>query len=842
MPLRLSKRTSFVLFVLFLSVNSAYGVDVFFLDNGLRLILEERPGTGVVALQIWVKVGSKYERHENSGITHFIEHLIFKGSKNLKANEIAANIEALGGSINAYTSYDNTVYHVVIPKESFVDGFLLLNEAVFNPTFPEEEIEKEKKVVIEEIRMGEDDPEKKLYKELFSLAYGECPYGRPIIGCPETVSLFSREDIVSYFEEHYGANTTTLVVVGDFEKEKVLKLAKDTVGQLKTGKRDYIATSCARPKGLVKIIRRNVLESYLAISYPIPNILHEDIPALKVVSALLTAGESSRLILELKNNRRIITGASSFVFAPEDEGLFVVYMNFKGQDYRNVIEAVEAEIKRLAKKVEEWELIKAKNQIRASYVYGSETPQGRARMLGYYATLTSDVYFVDKFLKKVEMVGPEDVKRVVERYISENMRTTVCILPIEDEKESNPYYGELRNGLRYVINRKTDAPLFAFSIGFIGGVKDEPPKKNGIFNVLSKMFLKGTKKKTAFELATSIDTLAGYVDPFCGYYLFGLSGKFMSKDFRDALSLLKEMLLETEFREEELRSVKNEIFSELRLKEDDPFSYSFRRFHSLLYKDHPYGKDPSGTFEDVASITIEDLRSIYETHVSPKNCVLAISGDLDVHEVEKLIKELFSNWTGPKKELKKEKITTQTGSVHLEKEIFQTHMIFGFPGVAFTEEDRFKMEIIDAILSGMGGRIYRVLREKNPYAYATSFFNQMGFDSGSIGIYAAFDPANLNNVRTAVEKELESLMKDGFSLKEIDRAKKYLVGNYLISMQSNSFIAHRMMVDTIYGLGHDFFKRWPKRIMEVTPFELNEALKKYLRPEKSLVVTVGKRP
>ncbi|MGD0232811.1 MAG: pitrilysin family protein, partial [Syntrophorhabdales bacterium] len=187
------------------------------LDNGLTCILEKRKGTGVVAIQVWVKVGSRNEADRVAGITHFIEHLIFKGTDKGGGYEIAPRIEAMGGSINAFTSYDNTVYHIVIPAPAFGTGLQLLTDSVRRPAFPEKELEKEKRVIIEEIKMGEDDPQRKLFNELFLASYPGHPYGRPIIGYRESVSAIGRADILSYFREHYTPRNMVLVVAGDFD-------------------------------------------------------------------------------------------------------------------------------------------------------------------------------------------------------------------------------------------------------------------------------------------------------------------------------------------------------------------------------------------------------------------------------------------------------------------------------------------------------------------------------------------------------------------------------------------------------------------------------------------------
>ncbi len=199
----------------------------FKLNNGLKCLFEQRKGTGVVAIQVWVKVGSKYEADRQAGITHFIEHLIFKGSGEAEGYEIAPKIEALGGNINAFTSYDNTVYHIVVPEDAFETGLELLVGAVKSPRFPDKEIAKEKKVIIEEIKMGEDHPQRKLFKELFSLSYEGHPYGRPIIGFEQTVSSTERPDIMAYFNEHYTIDNMVVVVIGDFDEAKGKKLLEE---------------------------------------------------------------------------------------------------------------------------------------------------------------------------------------------------------------------------------------------------------------------------------------------------------------------------------------------------------------------------------------------------------------------------------------------------------------------------------------------------------------------------------------------------------------------------------------------------------------------------------------
>jgi zinc protease len=818
-------------------------MNTFSLDNGLQYILEERKGTGVVAVQVWVKTGSMYEEGKTAGITHFIEHLIFKGTEKVKSNEMASRIESLGGNINAFTSHDNTVYHIVVPKDAFEEGFSILIDAVKNPAFPEEELEKEKKVILEEIKMGEDDPQRKLFKELFSLSYKGNPYGRPIIGYEDTVKGISRDDIRKYFKTHYSPDNMVIVITGDFEEKKAGELIKEHLA----GKSIDNKVSFAKKEGneangsKEKLIEQNIRESYLAFSYNIPSITNEDMPALEVLGTILGDGESSRLQQQLKNKKGIVTDSSTYLFIPKEEGLFIIYATFKGKDYSLIVKEIEKEISRLRKEgPTPLEIQKAKNMIRASYVYSTETVQGKARQIGNFQTLTGDPHFVDNFLAKVDRVSADDIIRVLDKYIKGEYKALVALLP---KNSLNPYTFKLKNGLKCVVNKEPASPTFAFRIGFIGGVKEEAAGENGIFNVLSKMLLKGTKDKNAAKIAQEIDFLAGNVSAFSGKNTFGLSGRFLSKDIKEVFSLLKDLLTSTDLKKEELKKVKEEVFSEIRQRDDDPVGYTFMRFNEILFKGHPYSKDPKGIESDVESLKLSELEKVYKKFITPSNAVLAISGDVDEKKVEDLFQKMFSDWSGEVSVLQNKPVLPVNGSTqHIDKEIMQTHLVFGFLGPGVGNKDRYAIEVMDSILSGMGGRIHKILREEKPYAYALTFFNQMAFEAGGMGIYIGTDKKLTEEVRKIVKAEIERIAKEGFTEKEVQDAKRYLIGTHYISMQANSAKATSMCLDTIYGLGPGYFKAWPKHIEAIKKEDVDRVAKKYLLLDRMVDVAVGGKP
>jgi len=826
--------------ICFLLSERVFAMNIVSFGSGLKLVLEKRPGSGVVAAQIWVKVGSKYEDEKVAGITHFIEHLIFKGTEKLKGNAFATRIESLGGSVNAFTSYDDTVYHVIVPRSAFPEGLELLLESVKNPVFPENEIEKERQVILEEIKMGEDDTQRKLFKELFAASYHGHPYGRPVIGFAGTLSHMTRADIVDYYRVHYTPDNIAVVVVGDFDEKAAKKTVERYFGDGEKPTQDRPSLSMQPFKGeddVVRVIEKDLREDYLALAYRIPEITHKDIPALEVLGTLLAGGESSRLVQSLKRRMGLVTGISTYVFSPKEEGLFVIYATFSGKERDEILRVTDSELeKTLSVSPSQREIEKAKNMIKASYIYAAETVQGKARQIGDFQTLTGDPQFLDAFIHAIDKVSIEDIQKVYRTYLVGKKR---AVVHMKSRKQDNPFTKELPNGMKCVINKNKASQSFAFRVGFVGGLKEEPAGRNGAFNVLARLLLKGTHKKDARTIAEEIDFLAGDISPYNGRNLFGVSGKFLSKDIKRVFALLREILIETNLKKEELVKVKEEVLSGIRQRDDDPVGYTFLRFNEMIYKRHPYSRDPSGTERDVQDINIEELKELYQRFVTPSGSVIAISGDVDEKEVFSFFSGLFSGWSGKKNELARVSAAAAPQKAVIEKNIMQTHMIFGFLAPGLIDEDRYAVEVMDSILSGMSGRIHKVLREENPYAYAVTFFNQMAYEVSGMGIYIGTDAKYVSDVERIAKAEIARILEEGFTDEEVVKGKNYLIGNHYIRMQANSGIATSMCFDVLYGLKSNSFKLYPAYIDGITPDNVNRAARKYLLPDVMVQMSVG---
>ena len=446
------------------------------LKEGLRCILEKRKDVGVVAVQVWVKVGSRYEDDRIAGITHFIEHLIFKGTEKGEGFEIAPRIEALGGSINAFTSYDNTVYHIVIPTKAFDQGFGLLTESVKSPAFPQGEIEKEKKVVIEEIKMGEDDPQRKLFKELFSASYSRPPLRQAHHRHRGVRFRYDqRADILSYFKTHYSprpCRSSWWVILTKSRCWDCSRSAFQAWPLRASGAADRGHRGGPRPRagedrgeGCGRELSRPLLSRRVvhAPRYSGPRCAFQDphgrrqlAPAVDSEAQGRDSHRHGHLPLRAPGRRSLRNRS-----------------HLQGTGLRAAFTCLERELERLSKGgVEQWEIEKAKNLVRASYVYGEETVQGKARLVGNFDTLADDPDYAEKYLEAIGRVDTNDVTRVLDTYILGRPKAVAALLP---KKAPNPCTFHLENGFRCIYNRNTASPSFSFMIGFMGVSRRSAP-------------------------------------------------------------------------------------------------------------------------------------------------------------------------------------------------------------------------------------------------------------------------------------------------------------------------------------------------------------------------------
>jgi len=849
------------------------GAERFTLDNGFTVILKQDRSAPVAAVQVWVKTGSANETEEEAGITHLIEHMIFKGTPSRSTGEIAGTIEAAGGHINAYTSFDRTVYYVEIPSSQLDTGLDVLLDAVQHSLFDAEELEREKEVVLEEYRRSLDIPETQLGWDMMALCFQKHPYRRPIIGYEKTIHSFDRKAILAYMDKWYTPRNMVLAAVGDFDTETALKTIKALVKDFpeRTGK------SPSRPEeppqtDLRKIVKEDrVQQVYLNLAWHIPALTHEDMYPLNILEIILGHGKTSRLYTRLKMDANLVYDVSAGAYALEDPGLFSLDAALGPDKLDAALKAIGEEISRITvEPVSDAELTQARTISEADFIFDMEDMAGQARTLAFFQTMTGDMYHADHYLDHIKKVTRADVLRAADKYFRpENLsigimtpkgtrirleNKAVAALFKQPEPESLPKAvkkpsGEpepamvvLPNGMRLIVKENHRLPEVSMTAAFLGGTRLETPGKWGISGFAAEMLTRGTQKRTAAQIAAAVESWAGRLNGFSGRNSLGVSGKFLSKDLYAGLELLAGALLNPDFPPSEIDKVREDILANIRAKKDRPTSELFDLFYKTLYPNNPYGHPQTGTAETIGSITRSDLQTWYPSVALPSNLVLTVVGDLNKDQLIPYVKTLFTTFSPSDRILPTiapEPPLKEARAAHIKRPGAQTHLVVGYLGAGVGSRLDAPMSLVKTALAGQGGRLFTDLRDKQSLAYAVTAFRSPGLGTGAFGAYMACDPTKAEAATKGIFGELDRIREKGLTEKELEDARSYLLGNLQIGLQTNGSQAMQMTLDELYGLGYNHLPAHIREIEAVTLDDVQNAAREIILPGKYVLVTVG---
>ena len=852
------------------------------LDNGLTVLVKETPGTKVATVQIWVEAGSIYEEKREAGITHLIEHMIFKGTPTRAPGEVAGAIEAVGGQINAYTSYEYTVYHATLSSRNWSEALEVLTDAVLHSNFDPEELAREKKVVLEEIRMRKDRANIVLFQELMAHAYTAHPYRLPVSGTAESVSAISREDILRYMQKHYHPDNFTVVVVGDVRVQQVVDKVNSLMAELprSDAQPPTIPREPAQKTTRLFALSEDVNQTQLALAFPGSAFKGQDAAILDVMTSILASGETSRLYTKLRNDKGLVYRIDGSAFTPRDPGLLEFTATLEADKITPVLEETLTEIFRMKhSKVSDEELERAKRNLESDFIFNLERAEGQARVLGSFEFLTGDPR-EDKYLERVRAVSKEDIQRVAAFYLKGEHLTVGTIAPfgttlalnksqlakIIAKAEAAAKLGQpasqvsgtfltgvhrfvLKNGIRLLVRENHDVPTVSIRGVLPGGLHSETASTNGAFAFISELLAKGTQRLSAEELARQVANMAGSLGGFNGKNTFGVKGDFLSRFTNEGLALVRDVLLTPAFAPAEAEKIRPELLSQLKNQEDSLPSLAFKEFNKRLFMGHPYGLNTQGDETVIRNVTVVELKRLYEQHARPEALVLAVAGDVDAEKVKESVEALFSAWpmTPPEKSQVQESalppdVPSGPDVVNISRDKQQVHIIIGFVGTTLNNEDRYGLEVLDTALSGQSGRLFTELRDKQSLAYSLSSFSLLGLDTGSFGIYIGTSPDKKDEAIKAVWQQLYRVMEEPLSEEELTKAKNVLISNYELGLQTRGNQALEMALNETYGLGQDFGNRYVHAIEQVDAQTVRAMAHKYIRPGNYVQVTVGANP
>src|SRR5882762_6520297 len=500
------------------------------LPDGLTIIVQEDRSAPVASVQAWCATGSiEEDQHLGAGLSHILEHMLFKGTKTQSANQIAQSIQDVGGYINAYTSFDRTVFWIDVPKDGVVTALKVLSDAMMNSNLPPDEYKKEQEVIRREFAMGMDDPDRMTGLLLFATAYQRHPYRFPVIGELEIYNQLTQEQVMQYYKTRYVPNNLKFVVVGDVDAEKV----RQQLAELFKPYPEESLKPLFIPAEPPQLGRREVHQEFatelthLSLAWHIPELTNPDVPALDLLSTILGEGRSSRLYRRVREEAGLAFSISAFSYTPGDPGLFGIDATIdpkKRQAAEQLALHIVDDVKHAGVTADE--LAKAQKIMLSHHLGALTTMRGQASDIGSNWLLTRNLNFSRDYLDAVQKVSLDEIKRVAAQYLTENNLTVISLNPKGSlaTKTQGPKVAaageiqkfELSNGLRLLVREDPRLPLVAMGAVFRGRCLAESPQDNGITHLMAKVLLKGTKKRTAEQIATELESVGGSISSDAG--------------------------------------------------------------------------------------------------------------------------------------------------------------------------------------------------------------------------------------------------------------------------------------------------------------------------------------
>lgn len=387
------------------------------LPSGLNLASTELKNTELAAVNVLVKVGSRYETPKQNGISHLLEHMSFKGTKTRSAKQIAEEFEYIGAYFNAYTSREHTLYYAVAVKEHLEKITDLLSDIIINSSYDETELLKEKEVVLQEIAQTNDSPEELVYDHMIAKAFSGQPMGASILGSEENVKNFSRQDILNYVEQHYNAKKTIVSVAGNFSHDVCLELFENKFANISQKSESETCIKANYTPGLV-LKEKDLEQVHVSICFPGPSFSDSSLYAGNLFSSILGDGMSSRLFQEVREKRGLVYHINSYLSPFTDMGLFGIILSATPENTSEVLKVTADVLHSMVEEISDYEFDKVKNRLKSSIIMSRESTSQRSSELANDLAIYGRYIEPDEIIRKVDSLTIEDIKTFAKNLLS----------------------------------------------------------------------------------------------------------------------------------------------------------------------------------------------------------------------------------------------------------------------------------------------------------------------------------------------------------------------------------------------------------------------------------------
>jgi zinc protease len=827
------------------------------LPNGLIGLAKEDAAAGLVSAQVWVKTGSIHEGPWlGTGLSHYLEHMIFKGTARRGPLAISAEVQAAGGNINAYTTFDHTVYYIDGPAESaglFLD---VLADMVFHPALDAAEVKRERDVILREIDMGMDDPHRRVMEGLFGLAFRQHPYRYPVIGVRALFAGLGREDLAAYHAARYAPNNVVVVLGGAVSAEEARKLVGKYFGALEP-RRLPVPVVMAEPAQLAgrrQVERGEVNVVRGAVAYKIPGLAHEDAPALDMLACALGGGQSSLLWQKLREELKLVHHISTGNWNPGEAGLcWMSYLCDAGK--REAVEAaLAAEVARVAREGVTVEMLtRARRQALVSEVNSRRTVSGQASRIGLAEVVLGDLDYPRVYFERLAAVKAADLAAVAAKYLQPSRLSVMALEPEETVTVSTAKAGKaaaggwpdfeevhFANGARLLLQSGGALPKVHVRAALQGGPCHEEDGQRGVTALLATLLARDAGGRSAQQVAQAVEDAGASWSEQTGNNSFAVAYESLAGDLALGVRVLGDALLRPGLVERTFAVERDSQLAELKEEEDEIDEYGLRILRRRFFRQHPLHTGALGLEKTVAALTREDVRKQYERLVTGPNVVVGVAGRFERAQVLDLLGPVLEalparplaarlpEYAGP--------AMAEEFAEILDRE--QTVVFDAYPDAGVAAEDYLTGEVVDELLSGMSSKLFVRVREEQGLAYYVGAARVTGVSTGMMYFYAGTSLLTHGAVLKEFDAEVARLRDGQVEESELARARARLKAQLRLGRQAPGSRVQQAVLNALYGLPINDARLREEGFEATDAGAVQAFAKKYLRPEARVRLVV----
>ena len=826
------------------------------LDNGFEVIVQEDHAHPLVNVQVWVRAGSIHEEQwTGAGLAHLVEHMLFKGTANRTPGDITQAIQSLGGQVNAYTSFNRTVYWIDGLAEN-VGGYMdILADMAINSKFDPGDLAKEKDVIRREMAMDNDDPSSAGQHLMQATAFLRHPLRQPIIGHRQVFDQVERHDVVNFVRRHYAPNNCFLVVAGAVDTDAVVAAAKQHFGSWLRQPYAPVMLPVEAPQQAPRVNRTTFATELTRVSlgWPIPGDADPDKAALDVLAFLLGSGRSSRLFQELREKRGIVHNVWAGAWSSAECGLFSVDAECDPADAEAATKGLKDMVEVIKKKgPTAAELDKAVRSTLAGQFRTLATTRGQASTLGHGWLTMNSLEYSRLYLEAIRKLTPARIKEVANRYLHDNVSNLVVVEPEGSAAKSKAARAEtvkrdtvekvvLANGLTLLLGRNPRLPLVSMRASFLAGVLSETEGNAGITQVTAQMLLKGTKTRSADELASILEKRGGGLQAHGDAHRLWFAADVVKGDEITALDVIADLARNATLPAAQLEQVKKRQIAGIREEQEDPLTVALRLARREIFAGTAFHRTALGTEDSVKSLTVAQGRTLLKNHITGANGIISIFGDIDPVAIRRQVQKTLGTLPKGQRHLQEMRDLGRHGKPGawertMDKE--QAVLVIGFRTVGLHDSDSQVLNMIDEACSDMGSRLFNRIREDLGLAYYVGTQSFMAYGAGAFYFYVGTDPQKLALAEQEMKGQIADLAKNGLRAEELARAKTTWRASWLKAQQGNGAMADSLAWDELSGLGYEHFEKLPDLVEAVKPADVKRVAKKFFNAKDAFVVRV----